>query len=453
MSTVEEKALELVKVGRCKIKRLVSEETLFRKCLKTLGVAKLQAYFVLKLAAFLNDDDSDVETAMRIGPDAADAFDIVTKVFITSKQVAELYIGHESTLQKIAEQFDNSLIDKVTCAVLFYYNEEACKKFDRNIASKRKGYTLVTEEDVAALLFNCIEAAYDLDRKTWIPDTSQSFSQVAVVSVSTFNIKGTVQHDTYQRFLRDTFSTLNCDLHHLQELLWKDDSNIWSLNIFPGCAVDIGATEREAGVAIINAPNRNTIKVVDKHFTDHERLYSCRIQVADKLQICVEEERIYPVKESRQYLQFLSFSYHGRFRATKEEDKIRNIGEFIDLVKECCEDHYLPAIIGGDFNYDIRDIRALQDDPNIKIYCSESEHRKKTIDFLCTVHEDTFKTRMTMVPEFVRHHDIRQNIPEGFDQTEITNHLPISGLIVIYDTPSMSAQGLALQLTKLSLSD
>ena len=469
MQTVKEKALELVEDGRCKIKRLVSEEPLFRKCLEDLGVAKSQAYFVLKLAAFQSDDYSDVETAMRIGPDAADAFDLVTQVFITSKQVAKLYSGHESTLQKIAEQFDNSLIDQVTRAVLFYYNEEARRDFHRNIASKQKEYTLQTEEDVAVLLFNCIGAAYDLDRKTRILDTPQSFSRVAVVSVSTFNMKGTVQHDTYKRFLRDIFGTLNCDLHHLQELLWKEDSNIWSRRIFPDdCDVDVKATKRKEGAAINNAGialKRDRIEVVDKfEYTDRERLYCCRIQVTDTFQIHEEKRKrkISRIKKSSQYLRFLSSSYHGK-SSIIDKFKEENIKGLIQAVKQWCEEEKLPAIIGGDFNYDIRKIRDFKDDPNIQIYCSESKHRPDTIDFLCTVHEDSYDTKMTLVPQFVRHLDIRKDIPDGSDLPQgfdpkrdlslnnITNHLPIFGVVMIYG-PSMPEEDLALELsTKLKL--
>ena len=432
MSKSADKAGRLAKDGCCKVKVLHQEcgESILLK----LGFTKARVYFLLRLmAAFLDYDHeyNKVDALMGIDSGTSRAF---TRVIDIVKISLWLRNKHEYTIEHGQCRMASG---KRASVVVFRDNK------------LRRTFTQRLRRNLALFLLSCIEAAQYLS-----DEIQQINSRVAVIPVSTFNMKGTVQNNAYKHFLEGVFSKLGCNLYLLQELLWVvtskiwvGNSKIWTGRIFPDCAIDIRATRREAGVVINGAGI--AVRSLDMVDFDNKylrgRICCCRIivprtfKVQTHLFLGKRRSRLVCVKDSSEYLHFLSFSFHGHHKIRKE-CKESNIKTFIEHVRECCERERLPAIIGGDFNYDIRNIRWEKED-HIEIYSP----RRPAIDFLCTVHEDTFATKMTLVPEFARCQDITENVPEEL-KGKITNHLPLVGFIMIYDTPGVSEKGLALKL-------
>lgn len=88
----------------------------------------------------------------------------------------------------------------------------------------------------------------------------------------------------------------------------------------------------------------------------------------------------------------------------------------------------MPAIIGGDFNYNIRKI-DWKPQHRMKVFGGTSD-RHRSIDFLCTVYEDAFETKMVMLP-FVGFLDSDKVVPLKISG-KITNHVPYFGNLCLF---------------------
>ena len=259
-----------------------------------------------------------------------------------------------------------------------------------------------------------IDAGLYLLIKSSFPDKCLSAS----VSVSTFNIKGTTVGDEYKEFLKEVFITLNCDLHHIQECLW----NPWSKNghdILAGYSVESTSTEEiHAGIASdLSSLTRKDMGISNSFLS--KRSFFSKFSAIMTYECLTRKQSAIPLK-------FLSFSFHGSHKVTDGE-KVQQISQFFEFVIKCCRAEELPAIVGGDFNYDIRMIEAIQKD--VRIFGEPVSVR--VIDYLCIVCGYTFETKMTMS------HEGKLDITKLPSCTEsirdkITNHLPRFGYIHLY---------------------
>ena len=223
----------------------------------------------------------------------------------------------------------------------------------------------------------------------------------AVLSVSTFNIKPDKldegQRSTYRNFLALIFGKLDCKINLIQECMWKRE-DMWS-EILPRHAVAVYTTITK---------NKKGKKY---------REYHAGIAVANDLE--AESESAGPrwvcqklTVTEQQKVKLLSFSYHGS-RKVPDESKIQLIIKFIsDKVIQFCIGEECPAIVGGDFNYDIRRITWPEDiRPHIQI-CAGNPEPHTSIDFLCVVHGETFQTKMIMPKTLLTRLDV---VKDGLD--------------------------------------
>ena len=249
---------------------------------------------------------------------------------------------------------------------------------------------------------------------------------LSVVSVSTFNIKGTVQNNEYKGFLMNAFSRLRSNLHHIQECIWSQ-RGVWiKESILSGYKIRISPSG-DAGLAshIMFLKQQGPPSGMRNPFP--KRVCCLKFSTKINFEVVKHEMGLPSVEESDKILEFLSFSYHGYHKVPKEH-KIMHIKKCINFVGKCCRAEKLPAIIGGDFNFNIRKIDWTSQD-KIKIFGGTSS-RHRSIDFLCTVCEDAFETKMVMLP-FVGYLDIDKVVPLEVCG-RITNHVPYFGNICLF---------------------
>ena len=256
---------------------------------------------------------------------------------------------------------------------------------------------------------------------------------LSMVSASTFNIKGTIQNDEFKSFLMKAFSMLRSNLYHIQECIWSE-TGVWvKKNILPPADYKIRISPSgDAGIAShtrflkeLGPPSG----MVSSFLTSVLKSFASRAYCL-KFSTNITYEVIKPewvVTRSSKTLKFLSFSFHG-YHKKSPEFKTLYIKRFIEFVGKCCRAEKLPAIVGGDFNYDIRKIN-WERRHRIKIFGGTSNSHR-SIDFLCTVYENAFETRMAMIP-FVGFIDINEFVPPKL-HGKTTNHVPYFGTFCLY---------------------
>ena len=109
----------------------------------------------------------------------------------------------------------------------------------------------------------------------------------------------------------------------------------------------------------------------------------------------------------------------------------------------------LPAIVGGDFNYDLQkyqwdldsandqDLRRIQMlDPITRYFLVEGRSPNREIDYLCTVCATQFPTKLLLdPPQTYNLHDIARRVTgRDINPDEITNHWPYAGRIRLWTT-------------------
>lgn len=262
----------------------------------------------------------------------------------------------------------------------------------------------------------------------------------ALVPVSTFNIKGTVQSNAYKKFLQTVFQNLPCQLHHLQECIWRGTSNVWLglhvQQILPLGFVVSSTPTKDAAIACdlknltlvekLNFPNNSSVR---------NRICACKMSAIFTRELIWSDD-YFEVTVRKNALEFLSFSFHGYYKISNQQ-KVRDITSFIQYVVWWCEQKRLPAIVGGDFNYNIKDIAwSPQLQQKIKIF-GGTNLDYSSIDYLCVVCGNMFPTKMAMMGPFFRYLDIRPFIPNEL-LGRITNHVPYFGEIMLFrDLPDI----------------
>lgn len=254
---------------------------------------------------------------------------------------------------------------------------------------------------------------------------SESNYLFSFVSAVTFNIKGRCQNAAYREFLRRVFMKLECQIYHIQECTWVPRSKFWG-TVLPECHV-MSHNNLEAGLAYYKGQDQP--RPLGAAGVDHDRAYYQKFTTTSSTIINCDME-VYDV--SGRGLMFLSFSFHGRHKADRDRKEMEII-EFFQLVINRCKKEKIPAIVGGDFNYNIRLIAS--DLPEVRIYGGTCPG-KRSIDFLCVVCGDNFDTKMSMLfsPNsfYLSEDDIKKHIPENLVANKITNHVPYFGIICLY---------------------
>ena len=278
-------------------------------------------------------------------------------------------------------------------------------------------------ENAAVMLCRLLRAADEI-----YANLTKRNGETAVLSVSTFNIKsdklGRGQRGTYRVFLEHIFDKLDCDINLIQECMWKK-STIWE-DILPGHTVQvtnaIASSEYHAGIAVANL-KAGKFNRGGTHRWGYQLL------------TVTEQQKV----------KFLSFSYHGS-RKVSDKKKKNYITQFISTVMKFCDEQKRPAIVGGDFNYDIRRITWTDKiKPHIQI-CAGSPEPHTSIDFLCVVHGETFQTKIVMPKTLLTRLDVAKDgldiAKEGLEEDQaaelekikgkITTHPALFGHILLY---------------------
>ena len=252
---------------------------------------------------------------------------------------------------------------------------------------------------------------------------------VAVVSVATYNIRGTVQNDLYKEFLQAVFQHLDQDLYCLQECIWCDGSNNWSA-ILPGHSVSV-SNSKEAGLAtrqvFLQQQPLVTLQV------DFDFMRRCETIVTVNFTYKVTLINGVPqFEQSSERMRFLAFSYHGFYKITRDE-KCAKIIAFFNYVGGCCDYKQLPAVVGGDFNLDITDGDYIKNQANcdLEFYGGYSTEFS-SIDFICLVNKSKYPTKMEMFPDiyYFESSDYREYAHQAI-QDNLTNHIPYYANMVL----------------------
>ncbi len=220
---------------------------------------------------------------------------------------------------------------------------------------------------------------------------------------------------------------LKSNLYHIQECIWSARGAWVKKHILPDYKIsispsgDAGLASHEVFLKELGVPSGMVNPFPN-------RVYCLKFATnINNFEVIKHGNGPPEVIESKNTLEFLSFSYHG-YHKVSHEHKLKHIKKFIKFVGKCCRTERLPAVIGGDFNYDIRKIEWMPRD-EIKVFGgTSSEHR--SIDFLCTVCENAFETQMVMLP-FVGHLEIDKVVPLEL-YGKITNHAPYFGDLCLF---------------------
>lgn len=252
-------------------------------------------------------------------------------------------------------------------------------------------------------------------------------SLVAVISVSTFNPKGKHRGEDRENYKNVLQEVPPISLHHIQEPVWtkvdaqEEETSTASSSTAEGeqlttpkkkipekKGISPGPSPVLASVIFpskfnVTSPNKEAAIAFNEYFLKKED-FSVAGTLPDELQgrfYCCKLSAIKTFKVSKQveicgsghgdFLQFLSFSFHGHHSSYTDEQKLEEIKAFIKCVEDNCEREKLPAIIGGDFNLDIKKL----ENENIKIF--NRYERPQHIDFLCIVCFDKFETKISML--------------------------------------------------------
>ena len=252
---------------------------------------------------------------------------------------------------------------------------------------------------------------------------------VAVVSVATYNIRGTVQNDLYREFLQAVFQYLDQDLYCLQECIWCDGSNIWSA-ILPGHSVSV-SNSKEAGLAtrqvFLQQQPLVTLQI------DFDFMRRCETIVIVNFTYKVTLINGVPrFEQSSERMQFLAFSYHGFYKISHDEKRAKIIA-FFNYVGGCCDYKQLPAVVGGDFNLDITDGDYIKNQANCDLeFYGGYSIEFSSIDFICLVNKSKYPTKMEMFPDiyYLESSDYREYAHQAI-QDNLTNHIPYYANMVL----------------------
>ena len=111
--------------------------------------------------------------------------------------------------------------------------------------------------------------------------------------------------------------------------------------------------------------------------------------------------------EDEECLKCLYFSFHGQTSFTNHQQKLEEIMSFFEYAQKNCIKFQLPALIGGDFNYDLRmfssDVAQVYDNDfkerlhwleNILCFLIPGRSSDCDIDYFCTICSTEFRTKL-----------------------------------------------------------
>lgn len=155
---------------------------------------------------------------------------------------------------------------------------------------------------------------------------------LSVVSVSTFNIKGTVQNDEYKDFLMNAFSKLKSNLCHIQECIWSERGAWVKKHILPDYKIRISQSG-DAGIAshTVFLKEQGPPSCVVNPFPN--RVYCLKFSTNINFEVIKHEMGLPEVIKSNKTLEFLSFSYHG-YHKVPSASKIIHIKKFMENAVE-----------------------------------------------------------------------------------------------------------------------
>lgn len=252
---------------------------------------------------------------------------------------------------------------------------------------------------------------------------------IAVVSVATYNIRGTVQNGLYKEFLQAVFQHLNQDLYCLQECIWCDGSNIWSA-ILPGHSVSV-SNSKEAGLATRQVFLQQQPLVTFQ--VDYDFMRRCETIVTVNFTYKVTLINGVPqFEQSSERMQFLAFSYHGFHKITRDEKRAKIIA-FFNYVGGCCDHVQLPAVVGGDFNLDVMDGDYIKNQANCDlVFYGGYSTEFSSNDFICLVNKSRYPTKIEIFPKiyYFESSDYRKYANPTI-QDKLPNHVPYYADIVL----------------------
>ena len=323
-------------------------------------------------------------------------------------------------------QHGDSHMARIFLLTLFYPIVKENYIMEATMAGMKDFFTGQLKHAVAMLyrLFQAaIEIYYKLEKwgKSAVSQNTQQPTTTicTTVSVSTFNIlPDSGANRTYRTFLAPVFQKMNCDIYLLQECTWTRE-NLWEQMLTSNYIVRGFNTNSHAGMAVIKAGavvrgNHPHIRVLKYINSERWRCYYLTTTTT----------------QQQQEVQFLSFSYHAI-----RHPKVKDITDFISEVMCLCDEEQcqLPAIIGGDFNYDIKDIDNWPEDikPHIQ-FCAGTPEPQRSIDFLCVVYGERFKTKMILPETLTTRLDIAEEARAARFDSDVTTHPALFGHILLY---------------------
>ena len=393
---------------------------------------QLHAHFTALATASTTTTNPTTDTS-TVNSVTKDVIDSIMKIMETKEKIKECLPNINPSKMKIVENIYNKSVEyganRIAMLILntFFYptvveikqhasiKEISMARITEFIKQQPQADVVSSQEHAAVMLYGLlaeeIHSAKESEKLHVTKREHHIKREVTIcsdiISVLSFNIGSATNipkdmRPNYAQFLQDIFPRLDCDINLIQECIWK--KKYWD-EILQG--------------------KDHTVNVIDG--------YHAGIAVAKNIKAEPHGDTfrwgcwLISVTAEQQELKFLSFSYH----CSLEKNKEYRIQQFISKVTETCEEKRLPAIIGGDFNYDIRKITEWPDinPQDIRIY-PETPASKKSIDFICVVHGESFETTITMLDECVTRFDIAKEVQVLQElKNVITTHSPLLGCI------------------------
>ena len=289
-------------------------------------------------------------------------------------------------------------------------------------------------------------------------DEEKVIERHACFKAATFNIKGPRSgSDVNTAFLSRILNKLSCDAYFLQECPYKEGSDLWSAFLFHEFTIkELGTFTKDAAIAWNNTTLQKDecsslilpliLPLDGTRLKD--RVAVAILSVKDTKELVKKRDGSTEERSSSAKLKCLLFSFHGWYRCN-DNQKMKDILFFFKYVRNCCRAAQLPAIVGGDFNFDLRKFASKATESGkkrlrklVNTICSTVVGRRSEseIDYFCTVCSNEFPTKLML--EQVQTYDLHSIATESktskgepIKTDEITNHWPYTARIRLWMKP------------------
>jgi len=277
-------------------------------------------------------------------------------------------------------------------------------------------------------------------------DEEQVLGWHARFDASSWNTRGKRQQIP---FLKAVINDLSSDVYLMQECEFQHSSTLWGdlfdLNQFHVNVIqatsDISES-RDAGMAwkaaTLIGSNFGAYVYHDGDPVDLQNLLNrfaeIRYVAVNTREVILRNGKQSTRLSHHRKLSFLAFSFHGRYKVPHEAKRAQILAFFAHVMNRCIQTQ-LPALVGGDFNYDLSrdDIRGqLTDEFTFGggfIRLPDNE-----IDYICCVSPNAIPTKLSFetVPDTVDiYHAADQSQPR-IPRDDITNHWPYYARMLLY---------------------